>query len=253
MNKKLRSQSGASLLLALLLFLVCAVIGSVVLTAGTAAAGRLSEMAEMDQRYYSVTSAAELLGKELNGETVTIIRTRERTDTFTYSGDTVTETPGTPRYAVKNPDDPSESDWTKLSFLSKQTVYYLFNTETPVPASEDTWMASFYTANTPSSQTFTLTFDSTLPEGIDPSLLEVNVKAEMDSSGTLTLTVSNANDAKNRIYSLKVVLVPGVRETITTHTDSPEELDDTTYTVKTTDTKTAVVTWKLQGIEKVVS
>lgn len=58
---KIRSQTGASLTFALLMFLVCAVVGSAVLTAGTAASGRMSKIAESDQRYYSVNSAARLL------------------------------------------------------------------------------------------------------------------------------------------------------------------------------------------------
>ena len=37
--EKLKSSRGASLMMALLLFLVCAVLGSVVLVAGTASAG----------------------------------------------------------------------------------------------------------------------------------------------------------------------------------------------------------------------
>ena len=78
MNSKkhsiIRSRSGASLSMALLLFLVCAVIGAVVLTAGTAAAGRVSRLAEMDQRYYSVSSAAQLLAEELSGKTVTVVK-----------------------------------------------------------------------------------------------------------------------------------------------------------------------------------
>lgn len=60
-KNKLSSQRGASLTFALLMFLVCAVVGSAVLTAGTAAAGRMSRIAETDQRYYSVNSAARLL------------------------------------------------------------------------------------------------------------------------------------------------------------------------------------------------
>ena len=61
MSAKIRSNRGASLIFALLLFLVCTVIGSVVLAAGTASAGRMSKLGESDQRYYSVTSAAQLL------------------------------------------------------------------------------------------------------------------------------------------------------------------------------------------------
>ncbi len=80
---KLRSNRGASLLVALLLFMVCSVVGIVVLTAASAAAGRASKLAENDQRYYSVASAAELLAQELNGQTVSIIREETRTDTTT--------------------------------------------------------------------------------------------------------------------------------------------------------------------------
>ena len=86
--KKLKSNSGASLSLALLLFVVCAVVGSVILAAVTAGSGRMSKLAEMDQRYYSVTSAAELLRDTLDGQCITIIRkkTTKTTTTRYYSG-----------------------------------------------------------------------------------------------------------------------------------------------------------------------
>lgn len=70
--EKLKSSRGASLMMALLLFLVCAVVGSAVLTAGTAASGRMSKIAESDQRYYSVNSAASLLIDLYKDQTVTI-------------------------------------------------------------------------------------------------------------------------------------------------------------------------------------
>ena len=70
-REKLRSETGASITFALLLFLVCAVVGSVVLAAGTAAAGRLSQQVESDQRYYSVSSAARLLQTEIEDLSVT--------------------------------------------------------------------------------------------------------------------------------------------------------------------------------------
>ena len=71
-KKKLKSQNGASISFALLLFLVCAVLSSAVIVAGTAAAGRLSRLAEADQRYYAVTSAAGLLSRDIGGRTVTV-------------------------------------------------------------------------------------------------------------------------------------------------------------------------------------
>ena len=69
LRKKLTSQSGASITYALLLFLVCAVVSTVVLAAGTAASGRMSQSVESDQRYYAVTSAAEYIKNQLDGKT----------------------------------------------------------------------------------------------------------------------------------------------------------------------------------------
>ena len=71
-KRKLHSRQGATLLLALLLFLICAATGSVAITAGTASSGTVSERAKMDQRYFSVTSAAELLRKKLDGLSVNV-------------------------------------------------------------------------------------------------------------------------------------------------------------------------------------
>lgn len=71
---KLRSRTGASITFALLLFLVCAVLSSVIIVAASAAAGRMSGIAEADQRYYAVTSAAELLRDLLDGKSASIVK-----------------------------------------------------------------------------------------------------------------------------------------------------------------------------------
>ena len=81
LKRKLNSQRGASITWALLIFLVCAVVGSVVLTAGTAAAGRMSQQAVSDQRYYCVTSAVQLLIDKIDGETVTAVQQKEKSET----------------------------------------------------------------------------------------------------------------------------------------------------------------------------
>ena len=67
-RRKLQSRRGASLTFALLLFMVCAVIGSLVLVAGTAAAGRLKGLGESEQRFHAVNSAAELIVDQLCGD-----------------------------------------------------------------------------------------------------------------------------------------------------------------------------------------
>ncbi len=80
MKKKIQSQRGASLTYALLVFLVCAVVGSAVLTAGTAAGGRMDNLAEMDQRYYSVNSAARLMIDMITGDEIQVEKTTPDTD-----------------------------------------------------------------------------------------------------------------------------------------------------------------------------
>ena len=79
-SKKLRSSKGASLTFALLAFLVCAVISAVLLASASAASGRLSGLAESDQRYYAVTSAAQLFCDTLEEQTFSIERTHTNYD-----------------------------------------------------------------------------------------------------------------------------------------------------------------------------
>ena len=71
-NNKLNSTNGASITFALLLFLVCAVVSSVVITAGTAASGRMSGAVDSDLRFYSVTSAAKMIKEKLDGQSVVV-------------------------------------------------------------------------------------------------------------------------------------------------------------------------------------
>ena len=95
-KEKMRSPGGASITFALLLFLVVAVLCAVINAAATSTAGRMSGIAEMDERYYSVTSASELMKKLLDGKTVTVVKKTTEADvtqhTVTnYDGNTVTE------------------------------------------------------------------------------------------------------------------------------------------------------------------
>lgn len=88
--KKLGSEKGASITFALLLFLVCTVLSSVILSAATAASGRMARMAQTDQKYYSVTSAAELLKDIFKDKTVTVERVVTEEADKHYSGGAVT-------------------------------------------------------------------------------------------------------------------------------------------------------------------
>ena len=76
--KKIRSETGASITFALLLFLVCAALSAVILVAATTAAGRMRNLAETDQRYYSVTSAAELIKDLMDEEAVSVVEVENK-------------------------------------------------------------------------------------------------------------------------------------------------------------------------------
>lgn len=67
---RLRASDGATILIALLFFLLCAVAGSIILTAGTAASGRSGNLMAEEQSYHSVISAANLLQDQLEGKQI---------------------------------------------------------------------------------------------------------------------------------------------------------------------------------------
>lgn len=80
MRQRVRSEQGASLSMALMVFLVVTTVAAIVLSAATAVSGRLSQLADMDRSYYNVTSVAKLFWDELGGgvagEGVTVNVTR---------------------------------------------------------------------------------------------------------------------------------------------------------------------------------
>lgn len=282
----LRSRTGASITFALLLFLVCSVVGCIALTAGTAAAGRVSNLAEMDQRYYSVTSAAKLLASELNGKTVKIERTREIT-TVKTTPYTVTEqnfggvtrtvvTEGTSVESssavyntIVNDDDAMSAEFTLDEYDDISSV-------TASGSDTDDWHMSFLTAravellfsgtcNTDEAMdmsiknghahtgTITLTHNGS---GIDADALEVEGNYNVREDGTLVLTLQNTGGAH---YTVRVFLKPSIVEKATenssdavdrTYTESG--YSETVTTVKTLE-KTSEITWIFSGIEKVVS
>lgn len=64
-KRKLKSQSGASIILAMLLLLLCIMIGSSILAAGMSNAGKGFSMRTAQQEYFMVKSAIELVCGEL--------------------------------------------------------------------------------------------------------------------------------------------------------------------------------------------
>lgn len=79
--KKLHSQRGASIIYALLVFLLCAFAGAAALVSAAANAGRYARLEHDQQQYLSAASAARMLKEELCGKTVEMtLRLRQTYD-----------------------------------------------------------------------------------------------------------------------------------------------------------------------------
>lgn len=80
-REKLRSESGASILLALLFFLLCAMVGASVLMAAASNAGKSRSNREEQQKYLTLSSALQLVCDELTAAKYTasfdLIKTEE--------------------------------------------------------------------------------------------------------------------------------------------------------------------------------
>ena len=219
--RKLRSEKGASISFALLLFLVCAVAGSVILTAATAAAGRMSRLAESDQRYYSVTSAAELLKKEFDGASVTIVETTISgvVQTFNYREEITSlsqQVPGT---------------------VFDQAAWTLVTADSPVSSLSE---RKLYLQ----------------PQTLGQEGLRVRIDQTLTDDGRLTLYLRNDTETEGAdVYRLCMVFEVDRRtETDERIVDStPEEVGASAYQITRTTTVTATteVTWSLAEIRTV--
>lgn len=191
LKSKLTSQSGASITYALLLFLVCAVVGSIVLAAGTAASGRMSGAVSSDQRYYSVTSAAKLLKNKLDGHSNRIVYTGTGSEFYSGTGNVI---------------DTSKA--TKKTFDGKEVLPDPLGIMDYGSAVVGGWL---------SASTDPLKYDLTVKDTTDSSVkCSVKVSLSIVQSGSvpvLLLSVSNS-DTTEGTYTLELNFTANVEETI---------------------------------------
>lgn len=258
--QKIKSDRGASIAVALILFLVCAAVGAVILTAATASAGRFSKLSEMDQRYYRVSSASELLANQLCGREVTIVRVKTVTTVTTLSFDGTTVTPvkveTTPDYKTKvgNVDD-FKGDTSGLSFLSTRAVMLMYGSNLSQINTEDAMGYAFSNAENANTGVANNNKLSIL-HGESYDDLDINdITWTTKSDGTIEFTISSGENQNK--YTIILTLVPEIEEKTTTVEDSPVTTTGTngtgTRTEKTTITKTSTIKWKVGGIRKGVA
>lgn len=102
--KKMCDQSGASLAVALLFFVFMAVVGSVILSAASASMGRIKKMDEGNQERYALSSAANLLVREISGVSL-------------FDGDLTVSTEQAEYYLTNDDNDVSSKyNWNEAEF-----------------------------------------------------------------------------------------------------------------------------------------
>ena len=77
--KKLKNNSGATILMALLLILLAMAVGAAILTAAVSAAHHMKSDREAQQNYLTVSSAAELIRDSIAGDSYERIMTETHT------------------------------------------------------------------------------------------------------------------------------------------------------------------------------
>lgn len=217
-KNKLGSRRGASITFALLLFLVCAVVSSVVVVAASTASGRMSKMAEMDQRYYAVTSAAELLCDDIDGKRVTVVYaatddTGEKQATATRVEDMKKLNAGKPE--IVGNDASSITNRAAIVADAAEKLFAARNGST-VDLEPPAWKL-------------------TSP---DMAALECKIVETIQKDGKLVFEISNSagEDANAQIYILQTVFSANIKDV---GMDSG------------TNAKKAEITWKLETIKKV--
>ena len=188
LKQKLKSQTGASITFALLLFLVCAVVGSAVLVAGTAAAGRMSKIAEMDQRYYAVNSAARLLNDLMERDEIRY-RMKEPGGTNNEDGQSGGNQSG------NNDGSEEEYEW-----LMKQSEKWI---PAPNPLPLTVFLAK-YALSMPKNTNDTITFN------IKPVLSLAGAKLNVTATGTITK--GDTENSADLIFELADTTAPGAKD-----------------------------------------
>lgn len=251
--RKLKSCNGASLTVALLLFMVCAVVGIVVLTAATAAGGRAKDLTEVDRSYYNVASAVSLLSNELCGEDnkveiKRIIREKPSVDEEPYEttigGFSIYELRHKLGYLHEIPEDWSFLTWMAACLLfdesaddesniycniideenkKKNTINYSFD-DGVADKNDITW-GSFFLRHSSSNPSY-------------DHIPDIECKYRLKKDGVLLLEVTDNTPVLGlKNYTLTLKLTPEFKDTgIRTNSD------------KGLTQRTSTVTWKVDSV-----
>lgn len=220
MMKKLRSDKGASITFGLLLFMVCAVLCTVIIVAATTASGRLANMAEADQRYYSVTSACGLLEELLDEQEVTVV--------------TVTEGGETTSYLVPGKSGAQAA----TSYSEDQRIGDNFSADTIAEDAAYRYSKGKPAAGSPLTGTISLS-SAALGDAV-----AVTIHEQINRRGDIILTVSNVSDGNP--FSMQMTFTADVSEE-----HYSKESNSSPGDTPAKDTDTLTMQWNLAGVKTV--
>ena len=236
LQHKIESQSGASITYALLLFLVCAVVSPVILAAGSAASGRISESVDTDRRYFAVTSAARLLRSEFEKYEVRIDQTfrpgvgnSDPTETIWY------------RKKTDATGSSKGSDWLDYSKRTQDEIITMSAAR-----------AYFNPAKTSKVITNSIQLSFGDAESEYAKALRVDVNEEINSdTGRINLEISSSKvegDTNDHPYTMVLVFVPNIK--VSSREKKTIDADGTEITVTVKQTK---IDWNFSSIGAVES
>lgn len=245
LQEKLRSQRGATLSMAMLLFLICAVVGGVILAAATAAAGRLNQIAETDRRYYNVTSAVQVLSEQIAGEEVTIDQIK------TYN-EIEGEPAGDAGYGIEINGEEYRGNFSTLDFLSARALQMMFGKSQVTPADPENWEISIDSEKswTPDSgASFTMSLkDKDTSEQLGET---VRCSGFVREDGTLIINVKNGASENDSVYSVALIMLPNIAEETNESDAVPISAEGSPSALQLTKTitKSTVISWYVSSIE----
>ena len=287
---KLKSNNGATLMLALLFFVVCAVTGSMILVSATASSGRLEGMKRRDQNYYAVMSAVKMCEqqmKEMNVAftdqlVVTEVEVESDDDDDTDSDDdddTDSSSPEGTEYTFKYEEQFGDKDeickwissWIKEELISNyqekkkaaNEKRNAFDLKWFKGVVKDDVTDTEGTATLKKHQTVSFSSQhqgENAEAGNQLEDLNVEIDVELTSVGVLTYKVYNADTINGKPNNDKYIMTLTVDIDVpcqsTVDVDVDEDVDDdgehktTTTTTTTTYTNEYTFDFKIRDIKK---
>ena len=221
----LEDERGASLSMALMVFLVCTVVASMVISAASASAGQLSQQKESQKTYYNLTSAAALVWESLSdisgegvGRGAAEIELTRKCDA-NYSEDTglwTTYDPNSWTLFIDGVGFPSTGLTADNATVFEIATYDLFFSRTVPPG---TATLRFTDARTVSSSDIdnTVTWDP--PTSIAP---QTSFLTTLGAATYAPFNIEPTTLPSDSSYNIKTVLVTVKRQASTDSTDSTD-------------------------------